>query len=447
MKDEIGEKDVAVDMQSSCRQCHSVDSALDREEKRLKVVIISAVFPPEPMVSAQTSVQLAEELVRRGDSVLVLAPYPNRPEGELFDGYKRRLYTTAASEQGYRLTHCWSFFSPHSTMVNRFAENLSFGITSGLRLLVGKRPDVIYSNSWAVFATGIVAFVAWLRSIPLVLSVQDVYPESLESQGRVAKRGRFFRLLRLCDQTILRSAKDIIVISEGFRRLFEADRGIPSQRLHVVPNWGNDHLLQADPNAASAFRQHLGIPAGAFVAVYAGNVGVASNAEMLVDVFAKLKDQARIYLVIAGGGSRLDACREKIAQQNLDRVIIHSPWKKEETGPVLEMADLLLLPTKAEQSLMSIPSKLISYFLAARPVLAAVLSGSDTAMAVRDIGAGWVVEPDSDEPMVESIIAASEMSEESLKRMGLAGRTYALQNLTREANLPRVVQIVESAAR
>jgi glycosyltransferase involved in cell wall biosynthesis len=298
-----------------------------------------------------------------------------------------------------------------------------------------------------VFATGIVAFVAWLRSIPLVLSVQDVYPESLESQGRVAKRGRFFRLLRLCDQTILRSAKDIIVISEGFRRLFEADRGIPSQRLHVVPNWGNDHLLQADPNAASAFRQHLGIPAGAFVAVYAGNVGVASNAEMLVDVFAKLKDQARIYLVIAGGGSRLDACREKIAQQNLDRVIIHSPWKKEETGPVLEMADLLLLPTKAEQSLMSIPSKLISYFLAARPVLAAVLSGSDTAMAVRDIGAGWVVEPDSDEPMVESIIAASEMSEESLKRMGLAGRTYALQNLTREANLPRVVQIVESAAR
>jgi glycosyltransferase involved in cell wall biosynthesis len=111
------------------------------------------------------------------------------------------------------------------------------------------------------------------------------------------------------------------------------------------------------------------------------------------------------------------------------------------------MADLLLLPTKAEQSLLSIPSKLISYFLSARPIVAAVLPASDTAMAVRDNGAGWVVEPESVEAMEEAILAASAMPGETLDRMGLAGRTYALQNLTREANLPRVVQVVEHAAR
>ena len=277
--------------------------------------------------------------------------------------------------------------------------------------------------------------------------MQDVYPESLESQGRVAKRGWFYRFLRKCDQAILRSAKEIVVISEGFRMLLVTDRRIASERLHVVPNWGRDDLSQADPKAALEFRQKLGIPAGSFVAVYAGNVGVASNADMLVDVFAELKAQSRIYLVIAGDGSRLDACRGKIARHNLDRVIIHSPWKTEETGPVLQMADLLLLPTKAEQSLLSIPSKLISYFLSGRPVLAAVLSASDTAVAVRDHVAGWVVEPDSVEAMTEAILAASEMSGEALSRMGLAGRTYALLNLTRGANLPHLVQIVENAAR
>ena len=247
-------------MQRSYRQCCSVDSALDREEKRLMVVIVSAVFPPEPMVSAQTSVQLAEALVSRGHSVHVLAPFPNRPKGQLFDGYKRSLYSTSAPEQGYAVTHCWSFFSPYSTMLSRFAENLSFGITSGLRLLCGKRPDVIYSNSWAVFATGIVICIARLRSIPAVLSVQDVYPESLESQGRVAMRGWFYRFLRKSDQAILRSAKEIVVISEGFRKLFVTDRGIASERLHVVPNWGRDDLSQADPEAALEFRQKLGIP-------------------------------------------------------------------------------------------------------------------------------------------------------------------------------------------
>jgi colanic acid biosynthesis glycosyl transferase WcaI len=214
----------------------------------------------------------------------------------------------------------------------------------------------------------------------------------------------------------------------------------------MVPNWGSGDRLQANSSAALEFRQNLGIPAGAFLTVYAGNVGVASNAEMLVNVFAELKDRVRIYLVIAGDGSRLDACREEIARQNLERVIIHSPWKKEETGAVLQMADLLLLPTKAGQSLLSIPSKLISYFLSARPVLAAVLAASDTAMTVRDNGAGWVVEPDSVEVMANAILAASEMPGEDLNRMGLAGRNYALRNLTREANLPRVVQVVEIAA-
>jgi len=446
MNVDIKEKDGTAGMQSNRRRFRFADPALDRVKRSVRVVIVSAVFPPEPMVSAQTSVQLAEELARRGDSVQVFAPYPNRPKGKLFDGHMRKLYSTFATSQGYTLTHCFSFFSPNSTMLSRFAENLSFGITSGLRLLCGKRPDVIYSNSWAVFATGIVICVARLRTIPVVLSVQDVYPESLESQGRLTKRGWFYRLLRKCDQMILRSAKEVIVISEGFRKLYETDREIHPDRIHVVPNWGTDDLFQTNPNAALEFRQKLGIPADAFVAVYAGNVGVASNAEMLVDVFAELKAQPQMYLVIAGEGSRLDVCREKISRQNLDRVIIHSPWKKEETGPVLLMADLLLLPTKAEQSLLSIPSKLISYFLSGRPVVAAVLSASDTAAAVRDNGAGWVVDPDSVKGMTGAIVAASEMPEESLRRMGFAGRSYALQNLTREANLPRVINIIENAA-
>jgi glycosyltransferase involved in cell wall biosynthesis len=332
-------------------------------------------------------------------------------------------------------------------MLSRLAENLSFGITSGLSLLCGKRPDVIYSNSWAVFATGIVICVARLRAIPVVLSVQDVYPESLESQGRLTKRGWFYRLLRKCDQMISHSAREIIVISDGFRKLYETDRGICAKRLHVVPNWGTDGLFQADPLAASGIRHKLGIPADAFVAVYAGNVGVASNAEMLVDVFAKLKNCLRIYLVIAGGGSRLDVCREQITRQNLDRVVIHSPWKTEETGPVLQMADVLLLPTIGKQSLNSVPSKLITYLLSGRPVIAAVLPESDTAKAILGSGAGWVVDPDSADLMAEAIVVANEHTAESLRQMGFAGREYAIQNYTQESNLPKVIQILENAAK
>ena len=312
----------------------------------LRITLITAVFPPEPVVTAQTSAQIAQEFVRLGHSVHVLAPYPNRPKGRLLNGYKRRPFYTSTVRSGYKLTHCFGTFSPKSTMLSKLAENLSFGITAGLRLLCGRKPDVIYSNSWPIFATGIVAFIARLRGVPLVISVQDVYPESLESQHRIGKHGWFYHLLRQCDLMISHSAKQIIVISPRFQQLYEADRGVPAENLHVVPNWGNATMFSSDTCAAMVFRQKLGIPKNAFVAVYAGNIGFASNAEILVDAFAKLKDRTKMYLVIAGDGSRLPACQEKTKLQHLDRVLIHSPWETEETGPILQMADVLLLPDR-----------------------------------------------------------------------------------------------------
>jgi glycosyltransferase involved in cell wall biosynthesis len=364
----------------------------------------------------------------------------------LFDGYKRTLYSTSIADAGYTLTHCFGTFSRSSTLMSRFAWNLSFGITSGVRILFGKRPDVIFSSTWPIFATGILAMVARVRRVPQVLRVQDVYPESLDSQRRLVRRNWAYRLLRHCDQMIARSSQQVLVISRAFQKVYENDRGVPAENVHVIPNWG-DEMVDADRTTALAFRRKLGIPENTFVAVYAGNVGVASNAELLVEALAKLKDQPHIYLVIAGEGAQLCACRDEAERQDLDRVVIHTPWRTEETGPVIKMADVLLLPTKGRQSLNSIPSKLITYLLSGRPVIAAVLPESDTATAILESGAGWVVNPDSAELMAEAILAASEQAEESLRRMGSAGREYALVRYTREANLSRVVEIVEKAGK
>lgn len=412
----------------------------------MRVVLVTCVFPPEHTFSATTGAETAEGLTHRGHSVHVYAPFPNHPKGRLFDGYKRALYSTSTVTPGYNLTHCFGTFSRNSTMVSRFSSYLSFGITSGLRILIGKRPDVIYTNSWPIFANGIVALVAKLRRVPLVLRVQDVYPESLESQRRVTKRNWIFRLLRKIDQMIAGSSQKVLVISPVFQELYVSDRGIPSENVQVVPNWGSNDVFNADSFTAMSFRKKLGIPEDAFVAVYAGNLGVASNVETLVEALAKLKHLNRIYLVIAGEGSQLGICREKVERQHLDRVIIHNPWRTEETQPVLQMADVLLLPTKARQSLISVPSKLISYFLAGRPVIAAVLQESDTATAIYESGAGWVIAPDSEDEMAAAIEMACQQSKESLSHMGTAGRRYALDHLSKDSNLPIIVEILERTA-
>ncbi len=413
----------------------------------MKICIISAVYPPEFTYQATTSRDLAREMAIAGHDVQVLAPFPNKPQGALFPGYRRSLYSRRSMPEGFDLIHCFSTLSPRSAMFSRLIENLSFGLTSSLRLLLSRRPDVVYCSTWAIFAAGMVAFVTKLRGVPLVLSIQDLYPESLVSQGRTGERTTLFRLLRWADRKIAHSATGVVTISDCFRDTYVRDRGILPTRVHVVQNWGERCALHAEAQQTAAFRRKIGIPEDAFLAIYAGNVGTAAGADGLVEAFASLGDLTSVYLLIAGTGSRLEACRKRAADLGCKRVFFHSPWLHEETATVLGAADVFLLPTIGRQSLASVPSKLISYMLAGRPVVAQVLPNSETAHLVEGANAGWLVEPDHASSLAAVLRQVIALPASELRRRGESGKEYALANMCRESNLPRLIDILIKAAR
>ena len=158
------------------------ESRVEYEDSRhMRVLLVSCVFPPEPLTSAQTSGEIAEELARRGHEVTVVAPFPSRPAGDPYPGYPRALFRRSRDQKGYDLIRSFSFFSRTSSLPSRFLENISFGISGAVAACRQKKPDIIYSNTWPLVATGIISLIARWRRIPLVISVQDAYPQSLIS--------------------------------------------------------------------------------------------------------------------------------------------------------------------------------------------------------------------------------------------------------------------------
>src|SRR5687768_4404561 len=101
----------------------------------MKLFIVSCVFSPEPIVSALTSRDLAQELVNQGHRAQVITTFPNRPAGRLYESYRRRLWSCEHSASGYEILRIFSSFSAESRMVSRFLENFSFGIASALATL------------------------------------------------------------------------------------------------------------------------------------------------------------------------------------------------------------------------------------------------------------------------------------------------------------------------
>lgn len=408
----------------------------------MNITIISAVFPPEPVISAQTSYDIALELSHQSHNVKVVTSFPNRPEGKLFPGYSRKLVHKENHENKFNLIRCFSFFSKESSIISRTLENISFGFISGLYLFFSKKPDLIYSNTWPIFASSIVRFIATSRRIPLIISIQDVYPESLVVQNRISTSSIVAKLLTMIDAWIVKGSQRVITISKSFAEIYQKSRGISEEKVKVIPNWIDENSIELV--SKNQFRKDLGIPIEAFVIVYAGNIGVAAGLEKFIKALENLKSRKEFSLIVAGSGSQLNLC--KILANKIDsvKIIFHSPWLMEETSKVLASSDLLLLPTSGNQSMVSVPSKLISYMLASRPVLAICDHNSEIARIINSSDCGWFLQPEKLHEVNNIIETIINLPESALQQKGAYGREHALKNFTSEVCLPKVIDVINS---
>lgn len=407
----------------------------------MKITIVSSVYPPEPIVSAYTSEMIVQALVEKGYQVHVITGYPNRPKGRIFDGYKRKFFETKKASESLKMTRCFSFFSRNSTIISRSLENISFGVVSSLVLLFNKKPGVVYANTWPLFAQGFVALVCKLKNVPLVFSIQDIYPESLLSQNRINQDSQIITILRFFDRLITKSADALVVLSDGFAIIYRKTRKIPEHKIHVIPNFLKDNYQNAQ--ITDSYRESLNISKTAFVFIYGGNIGAAAGLEKVVDVFTTIDNHC--HLLIAGSGSQLEKCKESaLGSSNIHFI---SPWPESETQKLLKTGDVALLPTIGEQSLASVPSKLINYMLAAKPILAIALHDSDIAKIIEETGCGWVISPGNYSLLVKTIGKIVETPKDVLVKMGQKGRSYALNHFTDIVCLPKIVGIIENVWR
>jgi glycosyltransferase involved in cell wall biosynthesis len=155
----------------------------------------------------------------------------------VFPGFCRRPIEHNNGDNGIKVIRCFSIVSSTSTVLSRLAENLSFGFISGFVMMRISRPDVIYINTWPLFAAGIASCVARFRRVPIVLSIQDVYPESLIALRKFRFGTQFKQLLRLLDARIARAASAVVVISKRAEDIYLRDRKIARMRVHRIANW------------------------------------------------------------------------------------------------------------------------------------------------------------------------------------------------------------------
>lgn len=393
------------------------------------ILIITAVFPPEPVVSANLSSDLAEELSTT-NNVTVLCPRPTRPEGFKFEYLHK--------PEKYKVIRLNSYTCPASNIIGRFRESYSFGKYC-VRYINknSNKIDSIYLNTWPLLAQYMVVKKANSLNIPCVIHVQDIYPESLINKLKFGKN-LFYKILLPIDKYILSNAFSIISISENMKNTLIVTRGIMHSKVAVVSNWQNEEDFINFKSSENEIEIRNSKP---FTFMYMGNIGPLACVEFLIESFVK-SEIPNSRLIIGGSGSRKKTCielTESLKATNIEFITV--PQGK--VPDIQSDADVMLLPVKKGGAMSSIPSKLPAYMFSAKPIIGSLDLESDTARAINESGSGLVVEPENMNGLINAMRELSSMSKVDLKDKGKSGFEYAMVHFSKKSNLQKVVSIIE----
>ena len=238
----------------------------------MRILLITPYYLPEEVGPAIWLRELTAGLVARGHQVTVATAFPNHPERVVFPAYRGKVFMRERIDE-VDLVRTYIYASPSHALWKRALSFGSFCVTSVVGGLASGKQDVIYCVLPPLPLGLSAALVGLAKRAPLVVNVQDIYPDILVSLGYLRNRWAT-SLLRRMEDLVYRLSSGIVVISDGFKENL-LGKGVPSAKLHVVPNWADAEWILPGPKQNS-FRKQIG-SGQAFTLVYSGGLTHNSN--------------------------------------------------------------------------------------------------------------------------------------------------------------------------
>lgn len=384
----------------------------------MKVLIWTQYFWPENFhINAVT-----RSLKAQGVDVTVLTGKPNYPDGKIFDGYKA-MGIHIEEYLGVEVIRIPLRQRGKNSGKGMALNYLSFIISGYLfapYVLQGRKFDVVFVYAPSPLLQALPAvYLSWLKRAPLVLWVQDIWPEALVATGFIKSRW-ILRMVELAVRYIYRFSDLVLIPSEGFRASVE--RWANKRKLiRFFPNTAEDASLRIERSAAYApIAEEI---AASFAIVFAGNIGTAQSCETIVSAAKLLQCHDSIKFYLVGSGSMANSTRQDIEDCRLTNVIMTGQVPAEDMTLIFASASVLLLTLRNESSLAAtIPSKLQSYLAAGKPIIASC--NGEAASVVRKANAGLVCPAEDPLTLANAVLSLFQLTPEERARLGKNGRAH-----------------------
>jgi glycosyltransferase involved in cell wall biosynthesis len=382
-------------------------------------------------------IQLSRELARRGHEVLHLyaasmamprGPMARRPDDPA--NFQVRGLSIGRSIEKY-------------SYMRRVLDERAYGRLLA-REIAAYRPDVmlggtsasdIQAAAFAACRRLDIGFVFWAQDLNAI-AIDRLLRRRLKLIGALA--GRYYLAL---EGRLMRQSQAVVVISHDFLPVL--DRwGVDRTHVHVIENWAPFDELPQRPRDNAWAKQHDLI--GKLVFLYSGTLGLKHNPDLLLRLAKHFADRPEIRVVVVSEGLGADWLRARAAEVRNLTLLPYQPFER--LPEVIASGDVLLAILESDAGAFSVPSKVLTYLCAGRPILGAIPVENLATRVIARAGAGITVPPGEAEAFV---LAAERLATASAERKALGNNAldYAHKTFDIRAIGDRFEAILASARR
>ena len=231
-------------------------------------------------------------------------------------------------------------------------------------------------------------------------NVQDTFPQNTVYSGTLSEKSLPYRLLKAVQDYAYKNSDYIITISEDMKELLVNDCGVDPLKVEVVYNWSYQDELYENVDLSPVAHMFSN---DCFNVVYAGNIGVMQNVDILIEAANLMKAEKDVWFHIIGNGVYKDKLEARAKEYGITNISFWPMQPPEMAPPIYSAADVNVIPLVRDVYRTALPSKTATCLACQKPIIFAIGKESKFGQKVMNEAGCPVVEADKAEELVEAI--------------------------------------------